>query len=120
MMLKVTIVVMAMVGIAVGPALVTGTGTAEATIHEITAAYCSGGGVGVIEESGELEAPGVDSPESPAFARPVIASGAIDPETLTVTDKPNAKFAAGTTLEEWGAGSVTRPSAEHCAKSAFD
>ena len=114
---KVILVVLAIIAAAVVPSL--DRGDAHATIHEIAAAYCSGGDVGVIEESGELEAPGVDNPESPAFAKPVISSGAVDPATLSVTDKPNAKFVKGTTLATWGAGTVDHPSAEHCVRSAF-
>jgi hypothetical protein len=90
---------------------------AHAVIHEIVAAYCSGGGHGVITESGELEPPSLSDPSRKNFARPVIASGAVDLNTLTVTDKPNAKFPAGTSVFAAVVANADHPSAQHCAKA---
>lgn len=105
-----------------------GSRTSEAAIHEIVAAYCSGGDVGVINESGYLEPPpiedmaGTTPSEGRAFAKPVISSGAVDvtagppPE---VTDKPNAKFVAGTSVTDITAANADHPSAAHCPKNAL-
>jgi hypothetical protein len=93
-------------------------GTANATIHEIVAAYCSGGGVGVISTSGFLRPPGISDPTAGNFAQPVIASGAVNLTTLTVTDKPNVKWEQGTSVFALSAASATSPSAEHCPGAA--
>ena len=90
---------------------------AHAVIHEIVAAYCSGGDHGVITASGELEPPPLADPARPNFARPVIASGAVDVGTLTVTDKPNAKFPEGTSVFAAVAANSDHPSAAHCPKA---
>ena len=71
---------------------------AGAVIHEQVAAYCSGGGHGVITETGELEPPGIADPTQRNFAQPVIANGVVDVATLTITDRPAAKFPAGTSV----------------------
>jgi hypothetical protein len=92
---------------------------AQAAVHEIVAAYCSGGGVGVITTSGFLEPPGVNDPSRPSFARPVIASGAVDPTTLTVTDRPNTKYPAGTSVLTLGTTGPSHPSADHCPNNPF-
>lgn len=92
---------------------------AEAVIHEIVAAYCSGGGVGVIDENGELlPAPLVDF-GSGTFAKPVIASGAVDLGTLTVTGKPNVKYQEGSSVFTLDSSNVDHPSADHCPKNAL-
>jgi hypothetical protein len=90
---------------------------AHAVIHEIVAAYCSGGDHGIITASGELEPPPIADPSKETFARPVIASGAVDLGSLTVTDKPNAKFPEGTSVFAAVAGTSDHPSAEHCPKA---
>ena len=100
--------------------------TANAAIHEIVAAYCSGGDVGTIT-GWELEPPGVTDPTKSNFAKPPIASGAVEvinppppPIVIEITDKPNAKFLPGeyevVPTEELGLEDVDHPSAEHCAK----
>jgi hypothetical protein len=81
---------------------------AGAVIHEQVAAYCSGGGHGAITGTGELEPPGIVDPTEQNFARPVIANGVVDVETLTITDHPAAKFPAGTSVFEANVG-TTRP-----------
>ena len=96
-----------------------GVRSADAVIHEIVAAYCSGGGVGAIDEDGFLEPEPLADFEKQTFAKPVLASGAVDPETLTVTDKPNAKFAEGSSALALTASDATHPSAEHCPKNAL-
>jgi len=97
-----------------------GTRSADAVIHEIVAAYCSGGGVGVIGEDGDLEPPGLAVFGTKTFARPVIASGAVDPTDFTVTSKPNTKFAEGTSvLEPLSSADATHQSAEHCVRNAL-
>lgn len=88
------------------------TGSAEAFIHEIVAAYCSGGGVGAIEPGGDLEPPGVSDPTKSSFAKPVLASGAVVVPALVIGDRPNAKYPAGTSV--FALGDPDHPSAEHC------
>lgn len=94
-------------------------GRTEAAIHEIVAAYCSGGGVGVIDQDGFLEPPPIVDFGSQTFAKPVIASGAVDVGTLTITSKPNAKFAEGTSVFALSSANATHPSADHCPKNAL-
>ena len=55
---------------------------------------------------------------SQTFAKPVLASQArCHPNTLTVTDKPNAKFEEGASvLAPLTNDSATHPSADHCPK----
>jgi hypothetical protein len=89
----------------------TGSVSADPAIHEIVAAYCSGGDVGVIDSDGFLEPPPIGTFGSPTFARPVLASAAVDPETLTVTGKPNAKFEQGTDVFALTSDSLDHPSA---------
>jgi hypothetical protein len=98
--------------------------TASATVHEIVAAYCSGGGVGVISASGFLFPPGVtggSNANAGNFAKPVEASGAVEGTfpNLTVTSKPNAKFAEGTNpLTGLSEATADHPSAAHCPGAA--
>ena len=95
------------------------TGTAEAAIHEITSAYCSGDDVGVIDGDGFLEAPGVSDMSKSNFAAPVIASGAVAPFPF-ISDKPNAKFAEGTSIfGGLDASTDDHPSGAHCVKNAL-
>jgi hypothetical protein len=92
---------------------------ADPAIHEIVAAYCSGGGHGVITEDGFLEPPPISSdPTAHTFARPVIASGSVDVNTFTITDKPNNKFEEGTSVFALSSDNVDHPSAEHCPGAA--
>jgi hypothetical protein len=91
----------------------------EAAIHEIVAAYCSGGGVGVIGEDGHLRPPPITTFGHPAFAKPVIASGAVDPGTFTVTDKPNTKYKEGSDIFALDSTNVDHASAERCRKNAL-
>jgi hypothetical protein len=77
--------------------------TSDAAIHEMVAAYCSGGGVGAIEANGFLEPPGVTDPTKKNFARPPTASGAVvvvnpDPLLVEIGTSPNAKYPAGTVV----------------------
>jgi hypothetical protein len=106
-------------------------GTSHATIHEIVAAYCSGGGVGVIEDNGFLEPPGIDDPTQGNFAQPVVASGATTgPDAggiISISDKPNAKFPEGTEVVDvdplpptplLNVSESDHPSAQHCPRAA--
>jgi hypothetical protein len=70
---------------------------ASATIHEMVAAYCSGGGHGVIDDNGFLAPSGVSDPTKKNFAQPVLANGVvvIGATGPVVTDRPAAKFPAG-------------------------
>jgi hypothetical protein len=104
------------VALAVVWAVLGSTSTANATIHEIVAAYCSGGGVGVIGDDGHLEPPGLQ--KEPAFANPVEKSGAV--AFPNVTDKPNVKFAEGSNIFSLNSTNVTHPSAAHCPKNGLD
>jgi len=89
--------------------------SADPAIHEIVAAYCSGGSVGVINSSGFLEPPGITGgSNADNFAMPVIASGAVDPFPF-ISSQPNAKWPQGTFIF----GGLTEaannhPSAQHC------
>ncbi len=68
-------------------------GPAAATVHEITASYCSGGGVGNFDGNA-VDPPGLGKFGTQSFARPVIASGAVD-GTFTTTDRPQVKVQEG-------------------------
>lgn len=112
-------------GLSAGIALVLGmqlvvATPASAAIHEIVAAYCSGGGVGVIDENGFLEpAPlvnfggGFPSSET-AVARPVIATGAVNLTTFELTDHPANKFEEGSSAFALTGADADHPSAENC------
>ena len=73
-------------------------------IHEIVAAYCSGGGHGAIGDDGFLEPKGVSTPGTRNFAQPVISNGAAvivsPPPNLraVIGDSPAAKFPVGTVI----------------------
>jgi hypothetical protein len=58
--------------------------TANATIHEIVAQYCSG--------QPELEPPGVSTPGKKSFARPVLANGVVSVVVSTVDGVTNTKI----------------------------
>ncbi|MGQ0849525.1 MAG: hypothetical protein ACT4OP_10475 [Actinomycetota bacterium] len=70
---------------------------AGAAIHEMVAAYCSGGGHGAINEAGFLGPPGITDFTKKNFAQPVLSNGvvAIGPSGPVVTDHPASKFPAG-------------------------
>ena len=85
---------------------------AGAAIHEMVAAYCSGGDHGVIDETGALEPPGISDFSRPNFAAPVAHNGVVDLGTLTVTDDPAAKFPAGTSVF---AANVDAPDPDHAS-----
>jgi hypothetical protein len=97
--------------------------SADPAIHEIVAAYCSGGGVGTIDVNGFLEPPGITGGSNANnFARPVFASGAVAGTfpNILVTDKPNTKYVAGTNaLTGLSSGTVSHPSAAHCPGAAI-
>jgi len=75
----------------------------NAAIHEMVAAFCSGGGVGVIEANGFLEPPGITDPTKRNFAQPVVSNGAAvvvseDPLRVVIGSSPAAKYPAGTVV----------------------
>lgn len=78
--------------------------TASATIHEIVAAFCNGGGVGVTSPDGHLAAPGVSDPTKSNFAQPVSSNGAtviVNPPPLIrveIAGSPSAKYPEGTVV----------------------
>jgi hypothetical protein len=95
---------------------------AHAVVHEIVAAYCSGGDHGAIDGNGFLEPPGLSDPSKKNFARPVIANGAIEGTfpNILITDKPAAKYDEGTNaITGLSASTANDPSAEHCPKNAL-
>src|SRR5262245_5380815 len=67
---------------------------ANAAIHELVSAFCSGGGVGVIGTDGFLEPPGVDTPGKPSFRQPAQSTGVV--VGGRIADIPAAKYPAGT------------------------
>ena len=80
---------------------------ATASIHEIVAAFCSGGGKGGIGTNGHLEAPGVSDPAKHNFAQPVNASQSAiviseDPLIVVISDSKAAKYPPGTTVVDLG------------------
>jgi hypothetical protein len=97
---------------------------ADATIHEIVAAFCSGGGVGVISDDGHLAAPGVSDPTKGNFAQPVVATQStvtvsIGPLKILIADSNAAKYPEGTTVIDLGSFtfllvSESDHSATHC------
>jgi hypothetical protein len=96
--------------------------TAQAVVHEIVAAYCSGGGHGAIDENGFLEPPGISDMAKKNFAQPVLANGAVEgaPPNVLITDKPAAKFEEGTNaLTGLSAATADHPSADNCPKNAL-
>lgn len=68
---------------------------ASAVIHEMVAAYCSGGGHGAIDADGFLEPPGLLDGKN--FAQPVISNGVVAEVggLPIVQDHPAAKYPAG-------------------------
>jgi hypothetical protein len=97
----------------IGPTL-----PANAAIHEMVAAFCSGGDVGVIDAAGFLEPPGVTTPGKESFRKPATASGVV--VSGAIGSSPAAKFPEGTpipTLNAAGPALSDHPSAEHCANA---
>ena len=96
---------------------------ADAAIHEMVAAYCSGGNVGVIDSNGFLEPRGITGgSQANNFAQPVRSTGVVVGTfpNLTVGTSPAAKFAPGTNaLTGLNSSTVTHPSAAHCPKNAL-
>jgi hypothetical protein len=88
---------------------------ANAAIHEMVAAYCSGGGVGVIEANGFLEPPGVTNPDLNSFRRPPSASGVVVPGSPPrIGSSPAAKYPEGTPVPGLTVSASDHPSAQHC------
>jgi hypothetical protein len=89
-----------------------GTAPANGAIHEMVAAYCSGGGHGAIDAAGFLEPPGITDMSKHNFAQPVESNGVV--EFPLVTDAPAAKFPEGTHVFTLDVSLADHPSAEHC------
>ncbi|HEX5723212.1 MAG TPA: hypothetical protein VFZ06_10760 [Acidimicrobiia bacterium] len=70
---------------------------ASAAIHEMVAAYCSGGDHGVIDADGFLEPPGISDFTEKNFAQPVRSNGVVAEVggLPIVQDHPAAKYPAG-------------------------
>lgn len=96
---------------------------ADAAIHEMVAAYCSGGGVGVIDSNGFLEPRGITGgSQANNFAKPVLATGVVVGTfpNLTVGSSPAAKFQQGTNaLTGLNSSTVNHPSAANCPRNAL-
>jgi hypothetical protein len=98
---------------------------ANAAIHEMVAAFCSGGGVGAIDATGFLEPPGVTNPALPSFRQPASSSGVVvgSPTGPVIGSSPAAKYPAGTPilgptgLDAVGPSLSNHPSAQHCANA---
>lgn len=89
-----------------------GTTPANGAIHEMVAAYCSGGGHGAIGADSFLEPPGITDMSKHNFAQPVESNGVV--EFPLVTDAPAAKFLEGSNVLTLDLSQVDHPSAEHC------
>ena len=89
---------------------------ADAIIHDMVAAYCSGGSVGVIDSGGSLAPPGIDDMSKSNFAKPVIVTGVVvGAFPFEIGDSPAAKYQEGNSV--FALGDPVHPSAEHCANS---
>jgi hypothetical protein len=86
---------------------------ANGAIHEMVAAYCSGGDHGAIDAAGFLEPPGITDMSKQNFAQPVESNGVV--EFPLVTDAPAAKYPEGTNVLTLDVSQADHPSAEHCA-----
>ena len=86
---------------------------ANGAIHEMVAAYCSGGGHGTIDAAGFLEPPGITDMTKSNFAQPVRSNGVV--AFPLITDAPAAKFPEGTNVLTLDVSQADHPSAEHCA-----
>ena len=89
-----------------------GTAPASGAIHEMVAAYCSGGDHGAIDGAGFLEPPGITDMSKRNFAQPVRSNGVV--EFPLVTDAPAAKYPEGTNVLTLDVSQADHPSAEHC------
>lgn len=100
------------------PLLMTASLPANAAVHEIVAAYCSGGDVGAIDAAGFLRAPGVNmgAPGDPNFAAPVLNSGVVVGTfpNLEIGVSPAAKYEVGVNPLT-ALGAPVHPSADNCA-----
>lgn len=96
---------------------------ADAAVHEMVAAYCSGGNVGVIDSNGFLEPRGITGgSQANNFAQPVLSTGVVVGTfpNLTVGTSPAAKFTPGTNaLTGLNSSTVNHPSASHCPRNAL-
>jgi hypothetical protein len=109
--------------VAVGVLLLATAPPAAPAIHEMVAAYCSGGGHGAIGADGFLEPPGITDFDKKNFAQPVNANGVVvdvvvggELVDVLVTDKQAAKFPEGTSVffELVSPTLSDHPSAKHC------
>ena len=101
------------------PLLMTASLPANAAVHEIVAAYCSGGGHGAIDEAGFLQAPGVQDgfSKGKSFAAPVRNNGIVVGEfPFEIGDSPAAKYPKGSQVVPLTAD-PDHPSADNCANS---
>jgi hypothetical protein len=91
---------------------------ANAAIHEMVSAFCSGGGVGVIGTDGFLEPPGVTTPGKESFRKPASASGVVDTSVspAVIGSSPAAKYPAGTVVRDLTTSDSLHPST-HCANA---
>jgi hypothetical protein len=87
---------------------------ANAAIHEMVAAFCSGGDVGVIDAAGFLEPPGVTTPGKESFRKPSSASGVVVGSPPVIGSSPAAKYPAGTPVAGLTVSASDHPSAQHC------
>jgi hypothetical protein len=87
---------------------------ANAAIHELVAAFCSGGGVGTIDASGHLEPPGVTNPALNSFRQPAEATGVVVGSPPVIGSSPAAKFPQGTAVPGLDVSSSDHPSFQHC------
>lgn len=89
---------------------------AAPAIHEMVAAYCSGGGHGAIGPSGFLAPPGITDMSKRNFAQPVTSNGVVVvvAGVPTTTDRPAAKFPAGLDARTISVSQADHPSAAHC------
>ncbi len=94
-------------GLAAAAAVLVISTSANSTVHEIAAVACSG--------EIDRHPPGLDF-GSPAFARPVIATGAVEigPTGPVIADHPAAKYPAGTSIFALDPSLSTHPAFAHC------
>ena len=86
---------------------------ATPAIHEMVAAFCSGGGHGAIGADGFLEPPGISDMSKKNFARPVDSNG-VAADFPFIADAPAAKFPPGTFIFTLDPSQSDHPSAQHC------
>jgi hypothetical protein len=98
--------------VAAGSLLLAAAPSASPAIHEMVAAYCSGGGHGAIGSDGFLEPPGITDMSKRNFAQPVTSNGVV--AFPLITNRPPAKFPAGTNVLTLNLAQADHPSAEHC------